>query len=273
MDKVFMKRIIGRSLVAAAVLVVTTSTRAAVTMALDDWTTHAEEGFTAVLNGHGQIISEADDIGIYRFNVSAVDPGLVISSPFYSVCLSPAGNLGDGAHTYDPYTFAQANPGINPQAWASQGGDYWGIQNANYLFQHLSGGVLATAGQAGKDAGAALALAMYEALYDSNGYGSLGDEQLLITGLNVAAQAYLKYDLDYLSSLSKSVTAADLPVGYVLRPNPIAAQFGQDLAFLGTGVPQVHSSVPEPATLAAGALLLLPFGTSVLRVLRQKRLV
>jgi hypothetical protein len=38
-------------------------------------------------------------------------------------------------------------------------------------------------------------------------------------------------------------------------------------------IPQYVSAVPEPTTMIAGALLLLPFGASTLRVLRKKRVV
>ena len=35
--------------------------------------------------------------------------------------------------------------------------------------------------------------------------------------------------------------------------------------------PQIHNVVPEPTTMIAGALLLLPFGASTLRILRKSR--
>lgn len=35
--------------------------------------------------------------------------------------------------------------------------------------------------------------------------------------------------------------------------------------------PQIHNAVPEPTTMIAGALLLLPFGASTLRILRKAR--
>ena len=37
--------------------------------------------------------------------------------------------------------------------------------------------------------------------------------------------------------------------------------------------PQVHNAVPEPTTMIAGALLLLPFGMNTLRLLRKSRIV
>lgn len=39
------------------------------------------------------------------------------------------------------------------------------------------------------------------------------------------------------------------------------------------GVPNQYSSVPEPSTVFAGALLLLPFGVSVIRIVRKHRAV
>src|ERR1019366_4796907 len=82
------------------------------------WTgTLYEAGFTADLNvpgfpGYsGQVINGSDAIGIYAFNVDATsipNPG----TPFYSVCLSPAGLLNGGAYSYNVVAFSTASPGL-----------------------------------------------------------------------------------------------------------------------------------------------------------------
>ena len=54
--------------------------------------------------------------------------------------------------------------------------------------------------------------------------------------------------------------------GYLLIPTP-ESQYGLNAQEMFYNV----TPVPEPTTLIAGALLLLPFGASTLRVLRRNR--
>ena len=44
----------------------------------------------------------------------------------------------------------------------------------------------------------------------------------------------------------------------------------QNAAGGSSGDIDLHVAVPEPTTMIAGALLLLPFGASTLRILRKK---
>ena len=68
--------------------------------------------------------------------------------------------------------------------------------------------------------------------------------------------------------------SADQNNGYVPNLNG----YGNALAGFGWGNPNVDgtltlTAVPEPTTIVAGALLLLPFGASTLRMLRKSRKV
>ena len=50
------------------------------------------------------------------------------------------------------------------------------------------------------------------------------------------------------------------------------SELGHAVTFqYGTALSDTHFSVPEPTTMIAGALLLLPFGASTLRILRKSR--
>ncbi len=240
-----------------------------VNMSVTDYTHWTDLGITATINNVSAIAAN-DYIGIYSFTVNSVSGGTVpISNPFYSVCLSPEGVLTGGAYNYNVKSFAQANGGINPNGlWASSGSSYYGIQNANYLFTTLQAGV-----RSGPDAGnqgAALALAMYTALYNSTGYGfNLGGTAFKITGESSTVAADVANDLKVLSSFTDY---SSLPTGSVLQPANTSqgGPSGQDM-LLGTPVPQTIG-VPEPATVLAGLLLLLPFCASAFRIVRSRKL-
>lgn len=248
--------------------------RAAVTMSIIDPNAGSPgnalceyAGLSASLNG-STIIDGSEWIGIYSFNVqSGSSPSL--TSPFYTVCLSPNGRLFDGNYTYNLLTFAQANPGINPNLWQYSGTSYWGIQNANFLYQTFSGAIVGGMGGtyglggARADQGTALALAMYAALYNSTGYGnSLGVNHFVLNSANSSVTTDYS---DILSALH-SWNSSDLASGYVLDPTD---QTAQEMILLGTYVPQ-GGPVPEPTTMISGAMLLLPFGASAFRGLRKK---
>jgi hypothetical protein len=114
---------------------------------------------------------------------------------------------------------------------------------------------------------------MYTALYNSTGYGTVADgadlsapngqAQFVIPGLTGSVLSYYENDLGDL----KGFTPNSFTGAYVLR----APAGAQDMTLLGTGLPTNYQPVPEPTTLIAGALLLLPFGASTLRILRRNR--
>jgi len=249
-----------------------------VTMTLSDYSTYAEynPSFTAYY-GSQQIVNAAgnDIIGLYSFDVApGSNPSL--STPFWTACLSPDGILDTASHTYDYDTFPQAQPGLNPAYWAgannTDGGV--GVQNASYLFSQLSGTILSggnpsQSGTSLQDQGAALALAIWDALYNSTGYGAINGTVFTIPGLQTGdPNVYNDYvsDVGVVNGAKVSSTT-----GYALVPDPVGSGSGQDMILLGTGLPQGGTPVPETTTIISGLLLLLPFGATTLRILRKRQ--
>jgi hypothetical protein len=277
------KDIIAKFGVGVTTALMLANAHATVTMTLASGYFAAENSgaFDATLGGT-PIIASDDLIGIYSFNISAGSvPNL--ASPFYATCISPAGLLDGATHTYDTLSFADAEPGLNPPGvggstgWAGAtpalGGGY-GIQNANYLYSLLSPGIISSPNA---DQGAAMALAMYTVLYNSTAYcvySASGPFQLSggVSALGSVGNVLADYKTD-LQDLN-GFTASPPAVGYVLKPNPTFSGAGQDMILLASGNPSGYTTpVPEPTTIISGALLLLPFGASTLRVLRRNRLV
>jgi hypothetical protein len=229
--------------------------------------THYEAGFT------GQYINGADAIGIYAFNVQN-DGGTGISNPFYSVCLSPAGLLDGNQHTYNVVPFGSANPGIYPSAWAWNGDSahpqYWGVQNAAYIWNTFGMNIVDNTDSVGvqNQRAAALEFAVWTALYDSTGYGKLDAPSNFVAPTGLMDATTLSYYNAYLLAL-KSASSIPLYTGNVLEGQGAVsggAGSGQSQEFFMLGTP-----IPEPTTMIAGALLLLPFGASTLRFLRKNR--
>jgi hypothetical protein len=233
-----------------------------------------QSGYTADNYAPGSpqhLIAGDDAIGIYAFNTSGTDG---VASTLYSVCLSPAGLLDENPHSYVVESFAAANPGIFPAAWASgtvQGVlQYWGIENAAYLWNTFGMNIVnGTGGQAGNsDArGAALEFAIWTALYDSKGYGALGGNVWTAPTSQMDASTTLAYYDQYLNALTSAGGNIPLYSGNILEGTSAPGDGplgGDDQEFLVLG-----AAVPEPGTLISGALLLLPFGVAAFRLYRK----
>jgi hypothetical protein len=244
------------ALAAAVLLVGGLSAKATITLTLQDATSKAETGFVST-SDVGATLANNELIGIYRFNSSG-DTGP--QNPFWSTCLSPVGNLDYGTYNYAQDTFLAGAPGHNPPAWAIGTQGDAGIQNAQYLWRLFSPTVIASGGAA---QGAGLSLAMDTALYDSTAYGTYNAGSAHFQVTSGLSGAVLTAYNTYLAALSPAAVSANQGNGYILR-NTVNAGAGQDLIWNVT-------PVPEPTTMIAGALLLLPFGASTLRVLRKNR--
>ena len=236
-------------------------------LTIGDTTSRAEAGFAGTLPGG--ILEGGGLYGIYSFTTAHASSG--IPGAFWSTCLSPAGNYANG--NYTELTYAQANPGINPNQWASCSGNDYGIQNAQYLWRQYGPGIVAS-GNA--DKGAGLAMAMYKALYDSTGYGVIGTQHpnFKVTSWVGSSQTYYNtYISGMLGAGEASAVMASYADGYVLVPTLDVAWNGTTPTITGPGQEFIlnYSPVPEPTTMIAGALLLLPFGASTLRFLRKNR--
>ena len=228
-------------------------------------------GISATLNNSTLITAGADWIGIYEFDV---EPNSTpsISSPFYSVCLSPGGNLPAGDQVYDAETFAQANPGLNapgtPGSWAYSGTSYYGVENANYLFALYSTAITAgdgqTMGLSGSEAdqGAALAMGMYAALYNSTAYGTLGGSAFVNTSTAENVNTDYNDILETLNGSSAVATAVQGTAGEVLVPENSGSQ---EFDFAGGG-PPIIAPEPDSVILASlGSLLLAAWRLLALR--------
>jgi hypothetical protein len=252
-------------LLAATAVALTAGTTAyaqdpTVTMTLGDYSSHAD-----VVNLGDLIIpgnpTDSGYIGIYSFSVQ--NNGGVSALPnnggsFWTTCLSPAGEIGGGspAATYSYETYAQANNGINPSAWAwngitGSGEQDWGIQNANYLWEKVQGG--ASQPILTPDQSTALVLAMYAALYNSEGYGELGGSKFVFnsdaieTGsASTVAADYSTY-LGLLDLSAQTYIPNNLSAGYVLVPTSQTQNgdpYGQEFIFMAPSSGNVV--VPEP---------------------------
>ena len=283
-----LKQLVRTSGLAAAVVFAgSLSTRASITLQLIDATSKAETGFTTD-GSAGAKIAGNELIGIYRFTATGADGPV---NPFWSTCLSPMGNLDWSQHDYTSLAFGPgtgtAGSGHNPATWSSVGQPDSGIQNAQYLWRLFSPTIIAS-GTA--DQGAGLALAMYEALYDSTGYGTYNTAD---TGSRFSVTAGLSGGVltaynTYLGALNTETSYDSVfenrGNGNILRDAPFVSTgvatpgAGQDLIWNVTSVTPGASldqlsnitPVPEPTTMVAGALLLLPFGASTLRMLRRR---
>jgi hypothetical protein len=274
------------ALAATAVIAGTISGRAEIDMTCTGLGLSATDvGITSEPGGQSLAVGAAY-IGLYQFTVNGYDSTasglaadgkgnygltqLTVGSTFESVCLSPEGDLNLSEHSYVETTFANAGNGLNPNnSWGTDG-----IQNAAYLWQ-LFGHSVTTASQ-----GAGLAMAMYEAEYNSTGYGTLAlaknDVFVPNFGTDTTAAAdcasYLQYLTTYGPGLANTGVEYNEQTGYILVPNPTtptADGNGQEFIILAANTPNLIP-VPEPTTMISGALLLLPFGASTLRILRKK---
>ncbi len=236
---------------------------------------------------HTSLLQSDDAIGIYEFTTSGNDN---VDSPIWSVCLSPAGLLDESKHTYNIESFSAAGTGIYPSAWTQSGGQnnqQWGVNNAAYLWStygmdivnNPSGSYTGTQSQAA----AALEFAIWTALYDSSGYGQLGVPSnwnwVAPTGQMDSTTKYW-YNI-YVSALTSSGITGPQFEGNILEGQgalgyPFNGQTGQSQEFFLLETP-THNSIPTPvpesSTMIAGALLLLPFGASTLRIFRKHRAV
>jgi len=204
----------------------------------------------------GAGINNNEWIGIYQFASTGSDGP---ASPFWSTCLSPAGVLDSAPHDYSSLSFIAGSPGKNPAAWAAGVQGDAGIQNAQYLWRALAPTIIAS-GTAAQGTG--LALAMYYALYDSTAYGAVDTASTRFQLTSPLSGDIYNAFATYLGALNPASVQANLGSGNILRSIENGA--GQDLIWNVT-------PVPEPTTMIAGALLLLPFGVSTFRMLRKNR--
>ncbi|HTJ00154.1 MAG TPA: hypothetical protein VL527_14830 [Dongiaceae bacterium] len=171
----------------------------------------------------------------------APNGGISGLSKFNTVCADINNSIGGGTHEFNLVTFA-GEAGLNPAWGTGAGAATAAIYNANFLFQKYS--VLGTT-----DWGA-LQLAVWDALYNTDATGNVtGTRFQVLDPISTTVNTYLA---------SLPVNGAGPYTGYMLKPTQ-------------SWVQELLVPVPEPTTVIAGALLLLPFGASTLRMMRKNR--
>ena len=182
-------------------------------------------------------------------NVADTVPGY---QSFTTVCVDLNGRIYlNSTYAFNEVGFT-GQSGLNP-LWGQPAGAssaaYQAINNAAYLF--------ATFHPTTATDWAALQLAVWKAVYDTTSTGSInwnsGTERFEVTtdvnGAWTEAQGLL-------NNLPRNTDYA----GYLLKPTDTTAQ---ELLVNVT-------AVPEYGTMGAGALMLLPFAASTLRIVRKK---
>jgi hypothetical protein len=219
--------------------------------------------------------------GIQIVMVRPGDAGDNLPSTYTTVCTDINGSvyLGQTYQYSEPVNFSSQYTGIAP-TWGADNASglsdptsaAMAIQNAAELFYKYSGGVGLTGLQGSdREKMAALQLAVWEALYDTTSTGNVdltGTPRFQVTGGDSTAIAdAAKLVADMSGNYGRT--------GQLLYPDPVHASSG--INHNGDGEPPQELlldsviPVPEPATIIAGALLLLPFGASTVRILRRNR--
>jgi hypothetical protein len=145
----------------------------------------------------------------------------------------------------------EGQTGYNPNWGYTAGDGANAIQNAAWLFDKFKSAL--TLDNTVTTDKTALQLAVWEVLYDTGNTYSITGGRFQASG----TQAVMDRAAVMLSALPRQQNY----VGYLLQPANAANQE----VFFGV------TPVPEPTTMIAGALLLLPFGASTLRFLRKNR--
>jgi hypothetical protein len=214
-------------------------------------------GFNVTVDG-----SQDNDILVGGVLMTAASgQGVPGYSDFTTVCTDLKGTIYLGSS----YTFTlqgfNGQTGLNP-AWGNpQAGSATtaasdAINNAAYIYSAHQNVTTPTDW-------AALQLAVWKALYDTEANGNVlttGSSQRFTVQTDPTGAAWNEAQT-WLGQLPRNPSFT----GYLLYPDP-TTQNGA----LGQEVLVGVSAVPEPATLAAGALLLVPFAISSIRFLRRR---
>lgn len=214
-----------------------------------------------------------------RMNVNPTKIRAWSSVPAYNmatVCLDIGEWLGIPKEKFDILSSAGNLAGINPN-WGNpadpvgNGNAKKALNAAAYIADKSGLAGTYTAGQQTIEY-AALQLAVWETLYDSPsatdyGFGSgrfkINTPYASMSGTRKAIYDQANSYLDLIRLLPHKFEDVTPMVFNILKPSDGS---GQELFF---EIGSIHV-VPEPTTYLAGALLLVPFGVSMLRLVRNK---
>jgi hypothetical protein len=183
------------------------------------------------------------------------------SDPFVTFCMDINTILGSG--WWQSGSFSDANlTQQSPPATRFASGLY----SAANLYAHYAGGILNANGSwADRAEGAALQLAIWEVLYEpaANGYDVLSTFETSGFKATSVDSGIATRANTMLSTWGAADPNIDTTFWNAVNANG-TFRSSQDL--IGPLAP-----VPEPTTVLAGLLLLLPFGVSTVRILRKNR--
>jgi hypothetical protein len=180
----------------------------------------------------------------------------------YSSYTTVCGDLLGALYLGKPYTFNDVRfsgqTGINP-SWGNNGSGASSsaaaaaaVNNAAWIyFNHQNAST--------PDQWAALQLAVWKALYDTESNGSI-DNSASTERFNVTQD--VNGDWTTAQTWLSQLPANPQYTGYLLYPNPLSQN--------SATAQEVLIPVPEPQTLAAGAILLVPFAMSSMQFLRRR---
>jgi len=217
------------------------------------------ESFNVTVDGNSINGALAGGIQINKISGDASTP-----SSYVTVCTDIEGTLylGQSYEYVTPVTPFSGQSGVKPN-WGTginDGSAAKAIQNAAYLFYTY--GQLTSTGLGGTtEQKAALQLAVWEALYNTTALGSVTGTRFTVSSGDATAIADAS---SWLSGLTGNYGLT----GYLLYPTQ-----GSGVNADGEPPQELLIAVPEPTTVVAGTLLLLPFAASTFRILRKKHAV
>jgi hypothetical protein len=227
--------------------------------------------FNVSFNGAGSSVY-AGGIQISQPNNASYPDNSGMPQTYLTVCTDFEGSLYEG-RTYEynsPASYFAGLTGIDP-LWNNGS---LAIQNAAYLFYHY-GNASASSGISGSVQNlAALQLAVWMALYDTTASGNIvvnGASEFYVKDANNVGNDTGAIDLALSwitgltgdTSYSGSLLTPISSLGDQGNPN---CQLPQELLMASGPQPNGSgSAVPEPSTIMAGALLLVPLSASLIR--------
>jgi hypothetical protein len=231
-------------------------------------------GFLAASSAHGTVLLTFDENGnsttgfsseTYKSPGTDSQPGVSISGPSGSYT-EPSGS---GSATLDYLTPLEGEFGAKIGAFSEWGWlavYYYGTPSSDYGTATGLASLIHfdSSGTGPSYTGPGGTSTTYDQLfyYSTEGTGNLADHMPL-SSVETSVLAY-----PYLQSVTESATG----LAYYTPPTSYSGGYTTGVSGATQYEYEFVSVVPEPTTMIAGALLLLPFGVSTLRIMRKPRL-